>query len=82
MLDIFKSQEEANNSNSYLQSALTEGWVPGSSSGNARGDWARRDEARDSQNNPDMCWNFGGLVQPMGLIEMTDEEREVWTAQS
>ena len=77
MLDIFKSQEEGNVHNGYLQSALTEGWTPGNPAGNARVDWARRDEVRDSQNNPDICWNFDGVIQPLALIEMSEDEKEV-----
>ena len=64
-------------SNGHLQIALTEGWTPRALGGNSREDWGRRDEARDGQNNPDICWNFNGSAQPISLLEMTDEEKEV-----
>ena len=65
--------------NGQLQNALTEGWTPRAFSGNNREEWGRRDETRDNQNNPDICWDFDGSVQPISLAQMTEEEREVRT---
>ena len=77
MLGIFKSQDDASLSNELLPSSLSEGWLPGSSSGSGRADWNRKEELKDQQqHNLDVCWAFEDSVQPIGLIEMDDEEKE------
>ena len=76
MLDFFRLQEETDILNGHLQNALSEGWIPGASNEHGRNEWTRRDE-KDLQNNPDICWTFDRLVQPIGLSDMTAEEKEV-----
>ena len=76
MLDLYKSGGELRLSNGVLQDALTEGWTPGTQSVASR-DWGRKDESRDSQHNPEICWDFEGSVQPLGLVERGEEEKEV-----
>lgn len=39
--------------------------------------WGRSEQSRDSQPAPDICWDRDGTLEPLGLIEMDDEEREV-----
>ena len=78
MLEIFKSQNDAGLSNELLPSSLSEGWLPGNSSGSSRTDWNQKEESKDQQqHNLDVCWAFENSVQPMVLTEMDDEEKEV-----
>ena len=78
MLEIFQTLDDESLSNGLLPSSLSEGWLPSSASGSNRTDWNRKEELRDQQqHNLDVCWTFENSIQPMGLIEMDDEEKEV-----
>lgn len=41
------------------------------------GKWARREESKENGVGLDVCWERGGGIMPMGLVDMTDEEKEV-----
>lgn len=43
--------------------------------GSSHGGWGRRDDKESA--GPEICWDHEGSVLPLGLTEMTDEEREV-----
>jgi PERQ amino acid-rich with GYF domain-containing protein len=76
LLQLFKSQKEANDLHDDLSALYVGGWEPNgfnSSSGN----WGRRDEsARDGQSGVDVCWDLDGAVKPLSLEEITEEEKE------
>ena len=56
---------------------LVEGWNPGTSAVASNGGWNRREEHKDNNNGPEICWDYDGLVQPLGLTELSEEEKEV-----
>jgi PERQ amino acid-rich with GYF domain-containing protein len=39
--------------------------------------WGKSDSARDAQPSADVCWDSDAGIEPLGLIEMDDEEKEV-----
>jgi len=47
----------------------------GSTQGTSK--WARREEAKENGNGPDICWDRGGGIEPLGLTDLTEEEKEV-----
>ena len=54
------------------------GWEPSAANGVLSGAWSRRDEqAKDSVPGPEVCWDRDGLVAPLGLVDMSEEEKEV-----
>jgi PERQ amino acid-rich with GYF domain-containing protein len=73
MLDMYRTQGNATKS---LADVLTEGWSPGTIGTSSNGGWSRRDEQKD-HTGPEICWDHDGTVQPLGLIDMTEEEKEV-----
>jgi hypothetical protein len=52
-------------------------WRPEMANGTSSAAWGRGDHNRDAQAGPDVCWEKNGLVEPLGLVPMDDEEKEV-----
>lgn len=59
-----------------MQSLFVGGWQPEATNGTTQ-PWGRADQARDTQPGPEACWEKDGSVEPMGLTDMDDDEREV-----
>ncbi len=78
MLELFRSQQQIDGS---LQDGLSDlyigGWRPDAMNGNAGSSWMRNERSRDAQPVPDLCWDADGSVDPIGLVETDEEEREV-----
>lgn len=78
LLDLYKAQLGVEGS---LRDALPDlyigGWQPEISNGVGGASWSRSDQSRENQQGPDVCWDKDGAVEPLGLMEMDDEEREV-----
>lgn len=54
------------------------GWEPQATNGASGGAWGRSIEhGKENPPGPDVCWDREGNMQPMGLNEMTEEEKEV-----
>ena len=70
-------QQSADNGlNDDLQSIFLGGWQLEIANGGSAG-WGRTEANREGQPGPDICWEKDGTVEPLGLLEMDDEEREV-----
>ena len=54
---------------------LLDGWTPGVNGTGSAG-WGRREDHKDTA-GPEICWDHDGSVQPMALLDMTAEEKEV-----
>ena len=79
LLDLFKAQQGVEGGlQDGLAGMLAGGWQPEGAGAGANGaGWGRGEHARDVQNGPDICWERDGHAEPLGLVEMDDEEREV-----
>lgn len=57
------------------------GWEPNTANGVAAGAWNRRDEpSKDHVHGPEVCWDKDGSIAPLGLVEMDDEEKDVFAS--
>ena len=74
-MDLFREQQDRA-SPPNLEDLFIDGWNPKDVNGTAGLVWARNDERKDVH-GPEICWDHDGSVQPLGLIPMTDEEKEV-----
>lgn len=75
LLDFYRANTEPR-SLSNVSDILTEGWSPGTTNAANNGGWSR--ESRDQNHvGAEICWDSNGAVQPLGTIEMGDEEKEV-----
>ena len=72
---MFRTQHHKENQ-PPVEELLMDGWSPNGTNGISNGGWGRSDEHKDI-NGPEICWDHSGSVQPLGLIPMSDEEKEV-----
>ncbi|KAK2746793.1 hypothetical protein FQN57_002835 [Myotisia sp. PD_48] len=43
----------------------------------ANGTWGKRDDLKESHTGLEVCWDRNGDTEPLGLVEMDDEEKDV-----
>ncbi|KAL8932899.1 MAG: hypothetical protein Q9216_006623, partial [Gyalolechia sp. 2 TL-2023] len=79
LLDLFRAQPKAGPSNIPVSDLYEEGWNPPSANGTPNGTWSRRDEMKDGPSGPELCWDHDGNVQPLGLMDMTEEEQAAFS---
>lgn len=76
LLSLLREQQDANALAAGLAELVVSDWQQDAANGATA--WTRRDEqAKDIQPAADVCWNQDGAVLPLGLVDMTDQEREV-----
>jgi len=74
LLDIFRQQRDAGELDTNL-SDLYVGEGEALINGASTAKWGRRDENDDMAEN--VCWEKQGSILPLGLVDMTEDEREV-----
>ncbi|EME47421.1 hypothetical protein DOTSEDRAFT_69371 [Dothistroma septosporum NZE10] len=80
LLDVYKSQQGANGDlGEGLSGTFVGAWQPDMADANSAG-WGRADHGRDNHPGPDLCWDKEGAAEPLNLVDMTDEEREIFTS--
>lgn len=78
LVDLFRSQQSLDGGlQDGLPGLYVGGWQPDMANGAVSAGWGRTDHSRDAQPGPDVCWDRDGSIEPLGLAEMDDEEREV-----
>ena len=75
LLDMFRAQHDRG-SQPNVEDFLIEGWNPKDINGTGGAPWGRHDDRKDVH-GPETCWDQDGSVHPLGLIPLTEEEREV-----
>ena len=79
LLDLFRAQGKSGPLNTHITDLFVDGWSPGAVNGTTNGGgWGKKEDYKEGTNGPDICWDHEGKVQPLGLIDMTDNEREVF----
>lgn len=75
LLDLFRAQRGSQESISHL---FMEGWNPGAAqvNGGASRGWGKPHEYHTGPES-DLCWNPSADAKPLGLQEMSAEEKEV-----
>ncbi|KAF4552049.1 GYF domain-containing protein 1 [Elsinoe fawcettii] len=80
LLDLYKTQIGNDNaSRDSLTSLYVAGWEPDQANGSsdAASGWLGQAH-RDGQNASEPFWNNDGGILPLGLVDMTDEDRETF----
>ena len=77
LLDLYKSQRETGALGKNMADYFVADWDPHVETPAVNGAWGRRDDQKDSTTGPEVCWDHGGNVEPLGLMDMSDEEKEV-----
>jgi PERQ amino acid-rich with GYF domain-containing protein len=77
LLDIYRTQQDTDQSNNDVTRLFMNNWDPAQSNGtNGRG-WGKSNDTRDQNYGPEVCWDQSGQVQPIGLEEMSELDRMV-----
>jgi PERQ amino acid-rich with GYF domain-containing protein len=77
LLDIYKSQQDTDQSSNDVTRLFMDNWDPAQTNGsNGRG-WGKSSDTRDQNYGPEVCWDQSGQVQPINLEEMSELEKMV-----
>lgn len=77
LLDLYKAQRDTGVLAKNLADYFVADWNPHIESPSVNGAWGKRDDHKDTSTGPEVCWDHGGQVEPLGLMDMTDDEKEV-----
>lgn len=77
LLESFRAQESTNGDLHDHLPTLFAGAQQADAANGTSATWGRMEHNRDTQPGPEVCWDRGGAVEPLGLTDMDDEEREV-----
>ncbi|KAI9681604.1 MAG: hypothetical protein M1829_000801 [Trizodia sp. TS-e1964] len=81
ILSLFKIQKDAGGIGKNISSLISAEWEPSSTSStttNGAIAWNKTDETRELS-GPDICWDPSGGILPLGLLDMTEEEKEIFS---
>ncbi|KAL2872824.1 uncharacterized protein BJX67DRAFT_20591 [Aspergillus lucknowensis] len=79
LLDLYKAQRETGALSKNVTDYFVADWNPHIESPSANGVWGKRDDHKDNPTGPEVCWEHGGQVEPLGLVEMTEDEKETFS---
>jgi len=82
LLNLYKSQRESGNLGKNVADYFVADWNPHQETPSVNGASGKREDQKDMPTGPEVCWDHGGQVEPLGLIDMTDDEKEVCTSSS
>ena len=74
---MFRRQGESGSLGKNLSALMLGGWDPSLSNDGSSGVWNRREDLKDGAPGPEICWDAEGKVQPLGHVDMSEEEKEV-----
>lgn len=77
LLNLYKAQRESGNLGKDVADYFVADWNPHVETSALNGAWGKRDDLKDAPSGPEVCWDHGGNVEPLGLMDMTDDEKEV-----
>lgn len=77
MIDIYKAQRDSGALDRNLEQLFSGGWNPFDQRDEAVSSWDKRDRGKDQTAGPEICWNHQVEDDPLSLLDMTDEEKEV-----
>ncbi len=77
LLDMYKAQRDTGILTKNVADYFVAEWNPHIENASMNGVWGKRDDHKDNSTGPEVCWDHGGEVEPLGLVDMTDDEKEV-----
>jgi PERQ amino acid-rich with GYF domain-containing protein len=77
LLELYKLQREEGTLSKNVEEYFVADWDPHTVSAPANGAWGKRDDHKNNSAGPEVCWDHGGQVEPLGITGMTEDEREV-----
>jgi hypothetical protein len=77
LLSLYKAQRESGALGKNVADYFVADWNPHVETSPTNGAWGKREDSKDNPSGPEVCWDHGGQVEPLGLVDMTDDEKEV-----
>lgn len=77
LLSLYKAQRESGTLGKNVADYFIADWNPHVETPPTNGAWGKREDSKDNPSGPEICWDHGGQVEPLGLVDMTDDEKEV-----
>lgn len=77
LVALYKYQRDAGALDQHLADIFTGGWDPFLGRESTNSAWGRRDEGKETNPGPEICWDQNPSAEPLALIEPSDEDREV-----
>jgi PERQ amino acid-rich with GYF domain-containing protein len=77
LLALYKYQRRAGALDAHLADIFTGDWDPFQGRESHNPAWGRREEGKDPNVGPEICWDRHAAAEPLALIQLSDEEREV-----
>ncbi|KAF2089670.1 hypothetical protein K490DRAFT_37669, partial [Saccharata proteae CBS 121410] len=78
LLSLFRSQPD--DVDDGLSELYAGGWEPYATNGASGAPWGRNNEHKENQPTVDVCWERDGSMDPLNLVEMTEDEKEHFTS--
>ncbi|KAK5157646.1 hypothetical protein LTR04_005360 [Oleoguttula sp. CCFEE 6159] len=80
LIQLFKAQLDSEDLHGNLSGLYVGGWEPHNANGPSTPGWGRREESsRETIPGADVCWDYDGAVQPLGLTELTEDEKNFFS---
>jgi PERQ amino acid-rich with GYF domain-containing protein len=80
LLGIYRSRRDSGILGGDVSDFFVADWNPHEEATMVNGSWGKRDDHKDSSLGPEVCWDHEGQFVPLGLLDMTDDEKEVRTS--
>lgn len=77
LLNLYKAQRDSGALNKNVADYFAADWNPGTETSPVNGAWGRREDSKDNPSGPEVCWDHDGQMEPLGLLDMTEDEKEV-----
>ncbi|KAJ5089795.1 hypothetical protein N7532_008479 [Penicillium argentinense] len=79
LLELYKAQRENGSLGKNVEDYFVADWDPHMVSAPVNGAWGKRDDHKSSA-GPEVCWDHGGQAEPLGLSDMSEGEKEMFSA--
>lgn len=76
MLEVFRSMQGSRLPD--ISNLLVAGWNPGQVNGASTRSWGKTGDSNHVAPDPGVCWDAEGKIAPIGLVEMTEEEKALY----
>lgn len=78
LLDVVRDMSKTAAAEESVSELLAGTWLPSIVNGSLDESAKSEDKDKDGMSGLDVCWDREGNAHPLGLTEMTDEEKEVY----
>ncbi|EER29147.1 hypothetical protein D8B26_000430 [Coccidioides posadasii str. Silveira] len=80
LLNFYKNQKESKEWGKNVTDYFMADWNPLEETPATNGGWGKREDFKDSHAGPEVCWDHGGRIEPLGLMNMTQEEKDLFSS--